>query len=60
MTSSRPTDPVLYAKVKKTISQKYPQHSAYRSGHIVRAYKSAVLEVEVAHEFNLFFLSTQE
>lgn len=38
MTSS-PTDLRLYHKVKKSIYRKYPQHSAYRSGLLVQAYK---------------------
>jgi hypothetical protein len=41
MTSPRPTDPKLYTQIKKQLYQKYPRHSAYRSGHVVRAYKSA-------------------
>tara|TARA_Y100001958_G_C21166351_1_gene499115 strand:+ start:793 stop:1248 length:456 start_codon:yes stop_codon:yes gene_type:complete len=35
----KPVDPVLYAKVKQAIYAKNPKHSAYRSGHVVRAYK---------------------
>ena len=29
----------LYAKVKKEIYAKYPKHSAYRSGLLVKTYK---------------------
>lgn len=34
-----PADPKLYAAVKKEVYAKYPKHSAYRSGHLVRTYK---------------------
>ena len=37
--SCQPTDPVLYEKVKKQIYKKYPVHSAYRSGLLVKEYK---------------------
>ncbi len=36
---SVPNDVELYAEVKKDIYRKYPVHSAYRSGHLVREYK---------------------
>ena len=36
-----PRDEDLYAKVKVKVYKKYPTHSAYRSGHLVKAYKSA-------------------
>ena len=34
-----PTDSKLYSRVKSRIYKKYPQHSAYRSGLLVQAYK---------------------
>ena len=37
---STPTDKKLYEKVKTDIYKKYPQHSAYRSGLLVKEYKS--------------------
>jgi len=37
----KPRDPVLYARVKRSIYKKYPTHSAYRSGLLVQAYKKA-------------------
>ena len=36
---SEPTDKKLYEKVKAEIYKKYPQHSAYRSGLLVKEYK---------------------
>jgi len=36
---SEPADIKLYNKVKKQIYKKYPKHSAYRSGILVRSYK---------------------
>ena len=41
---SQPADPVLYDKVKKDIYRKYPKHSAYRSGHLVKEYKEQFSE----------------
>ena len=38
---SVPTDKKLYDKVKSEIYKKYPKHSAYRSGQLVRQYKNA-------------------
>tara|TARA_B100001094_G_C18149407_1_gene782750 strand:- start:164 stop:553 length:390 start_codon:yes stop_codon:yes gene_type:complete len=38
---SIPSDEILYAKIKKRIYKKYPKHSAYRSGHLVKEYKKA-------------------
>ena len=35
----KPVDIKLYNKVKKTIYKKYPKHSAYRSGILVKTYK---------------------
>ena len=35
-----PKDKELYEKVKKEIYSKYPQHSAYRSGLLVKTYKA--------------------
>ena len=37
---SVPTDKKLYEKVKTEIHTKYPKHSAYRSGLLVKEYKS--------------------
>mgnify|MGYP001235293513 CR=1 FL=1 len=34
-----PKDIKLYNKTKKTIYKKYPKHSAYRSGILVKTYK---------------------
>ena len=36
---SKPADQKLYDKVKKEIYAKYPVHSAYRSGLLVKTYK---------------------
>lgn len=36
---SKPKDLALYNKVKKEIYKKYPKHSAYRSGILVKTYK---------------------
>tara|TARA_R110000803_G_scaffold116476_1_gene185071 strand:- start:456 stop:812 length:357 start_codon:yes stop_codon:yes gene_type:complete len=36
---SEPSDKKLYEKVKKEIYKKYPKHSAYRSGLLVKEYK---------------------
>ena len=38
---SEPSDKKLYEKVKKEIYKKYPKHSAYRSGLLVKQYKAA-------------------
>lgn len=38
---SKPKDQDLYDKVKKEIYLKYPKHSAYRSGILVKSYKEA-------------------
>ena len=37
---SKPTDKVLYEKVKKEIYKQYKKPSAYRSGALVKKYKS--------------------
>ena len=37
---SVPTDKKLYEKVKAEIYKKYPTHSAYRSGLLVKEYKN--------------------
>ena len=37
---SQPNDKKLYEKVKTEIYKKYPKHSAYRSGLLVKEYKS--------------------
>ena len=36
-----PKDMVLYNKIKKGVYEKYPKHSAYRSGTLVKEYKKA-------------------
>ena len=36
---STPADKKLYDQVKKEIYEKYPKHSAYRSGLLVQEYK---------------------
>ena len=36
---NKPKDLALYNKVKKEIYKKYPKHSAYRSGLLVKTYK---------------------
>lgn len=36
---STPSDPALYARVKRYIYSRYPVHSAYRSGLLVQRYK---------------------
>ena len=38
---STPTEKKLYDQVKKEIYEKYPKHSAYRSGLLVQEYKKA-------------------
>lgn len=40
-----PADPKLYEKVKKQIYKKYPKHSAYRSGMVVKIYKKKFAEI---------------
>jgi hypothetical protein len=37
--SPKPVDAKLYERVKKQVYIKYPKHSAYRSGHLVKKYK---------------------
>jgi ribosomal protein S10 len=37
----QPKNKELYEKIKKEVISKYPKHSAYRSGLIVKAYKEA-------------------
>lgn len=37
--ANKPKDSKLYEKVKRLIYIKYPQHSAYRSGILVKEYK---------------------
>lgn len=39
-----PADPDLYAAVKQQVYARYPTHSAYRSGHLVRTYKARFAE----------------
>lgn len=36
-----PRNKELYTKIKAKVYKKYPTHSAYRSGHLVREYKKA-------------------
>lgn len=36
-----PASPSLYERVKADVYRKMPQHSAYRSGHVVKQYKAA-------------------
>ena len=43
---STPKDKELYEKVKKEIYKKYPEHSAYRSGLLVKTYKERGGEYE--------------
>jgi hypothetical protein len=38
---TEPKNKALYERIKKEIVAKHPQHSAYRSGLIVKAYKEA-------------------
>lgn len=38
-----PKDTKLYEAIKKKVYNKYPQHSAYRSGILVQEYKKAYL-----------------
>ena len=42
--SSVPRDQQLYENIKKKIYKKYPNHSAYRSGHLVKEYKKEYAE----------------
>jgi len=37
----KPTDIILYEKIKKKLYVEMPQHSAYRSGQLVMRYKKA-------------------
>ena len=39
MSKCEPTNKVLYNKVKTEIYARYPKHSAYRSGLLVKGYK---------------------
>jgi hypothetical protein len=41
---NKPSDPLLYEKVKKEVYKKIPTHSAYRSGLLVKKYKKAFAE----------------
>lgn len=36
---NEPLNKELYLKVKKEVYKKYPKHSAYRSGLLVKKYK---------------------
>jgi len=41
---NKPRDVALYQSTKTKIYAKYPIHSAYRSGHLVKSYKKAFRE----------------
>ena len=41
MSKPKPTDPVLYEKIKQKLYEEMPKHSAYRSGQLVQRYKKA-------------------
>jgi len=41
---SKPKDEQLYDKVKREIYAKYPKHSAYRSGLLVKKYKEEYMK----------------
>ena len=41
---SEPTDKTLYNKVKKQVYNNIPKHSAYRSGIVVKTYKTKFRE----------------
>ncbi len=43
--TSEPTNKALYEKVKQTVYKKYPKHSAYRSGILVKTYKTCFKEL---------------
>lgn len=40
MTNNIPTDTKLYNKIKKEVYKQHPNHSAYRSGILVKTYKN--------------------
>lgn len=42
--SNKPTDNILYEKVKKNVYKDIPKHSAYRSGIVVQKYKNKFTE----------------
>jgi hypothetical protein len=42
---SEPSDKQLYERVKKQIYAKYPEHSAYRSGLLVKEYKKTFSKI---------------
>ena len=42
---SEPTDKTLYNKVKKQVYNNIPKHSAYRSGIVVKTYKTKFREI---------------
>ena len=39
--TNKPVDTAMYNRIKKSVIAKNPKHSAYRSGQIVKQYKSA-------------------
>lgn len=58
-----PTDPQLYEDVKATVYQKMPIHSAYRSGHVVRLYKTRFKEIhgrKSPYKFNSSIKNTKK
>ena len=50
---NNPRDKELYEKIKKEIYIKYPKHSAYRSGLIVKKYKE---EYEKKYKKNNYYI----
>lgn len=42
---SKPKDQQLYDRIKKKIYNEIPNHSAYRSGHLVKEYKKAYKKI---------------
>lgn len=55
-----PTDPRLYDEVKRDIYERYPKHSAYRSGLLVKSYKAAYyLKHPDAYNRNDAYLSSK-
>jgi len=52
-----PKDPNLYEKIKKEIYTKYPKHSAYRSGLLVKKYKE---EYQKKHKNNNAYIGEKK
>lgn len=42
--SPKPSDQVLYDKIKQKVYKQNPKHSAYRSGIVVKEYKNAFVK----------------